>query len=139
MNFFDRYAAICKDRGLDPCSQRAADLLGTNKATISIWGTKGTTPKGETVAVIASALNVSADYLLGRTDDPTDWTNPMSRAAATRGDNDTSDQLQKSEIENKAALLLKRMDEMDQQKAIAFMEGLLAADKYNASKRRRPR
>ena len=37
-------------------------------------------PKGETVAIMADALHVSADYLLCRTNDPTDYCrqNPTS-------------------------------------------------------------
>lgn len=132
MSFFDRYSAICKERGLDPCSQRAAELFGTNRATISIWGTKGTTPKGDTVATIASALNVSADYLLGRTDDPTDWSNSKNRKG---GVSSTA----KDTVENKISTLFSQLDDIDQQKAMAYIEGLLSADKYGATKKRRAR
>lgn len=76
MTFYERYARICADRGLDPCGQKAADLIGVTKATASVWNTKSTSPKAETVCSIANARHVSADYLLGRTDDPTDWTDP---------------------------------------------------------------
>ena len=73
MSFYDRYAAIAEKRGLEPCSQKAASLFGSTKATISKWNTKDITPLGSTVAAIADALEVSTDYLLGRTDDPTDF------------------------------------------------------------------
>ena len=132
MSFFDRYSAICKERGLDPCSQRAAELFGTNRATISIWGTKGTTPKGDTVATIASALNVSADYLLGRTDDPTDWSNSKNRKGSVSS-------TAKDTVENKISTLFSQLDDIDQQKAMAYIEGLLSADKYGATKKRRAR
>ena len=75
MSFFERYAATCTEHGIEPCSQRAADLFGISRSTISSWNTKNTFPKGETVAAIADALGVSADYLLGRTDNPIDYAN----------------------------------------------------------------
>ena len=76
MRFFDRYKKICTERGIVPCAEETADLYGIKKSTISAWNTKNTTPKGDTVAIIADVLCVSTDYLLGRTDDPTDYSNP---------------------------------------------------------------
>ena len=133
MSFYDRYAAICRERGLDPCSQRAPKLFGTNRAIISIWGTKGTTPKGDTVAIIASALNVSADYLLGRTDDPTDWSNARNHKGSV------SSGVVMDTVEDKVSTLFSQLDDIDQQKAMAYIEGLLSADKYGATKKRRAR
>ena len=72
MQFYDRYSKLCVDRGIEPCSQAAADMFGISKSTISSWKTKNTFPKGDTVAAIADALGVSADYLLGRTDSVSD-------------------------------------------------------------------
>lgn len=74
MNYFERYEKIVKELGWDPCSKSTADKFGLTRATISSWSSKSTTPKGETVAIMADVLGVSADYLLGRTDDPTDYT-----------------------------------------------------------------
>ena len=73
MTFFDRYAGLMEEKGLDPGSQTAADMMGVTRSAISIWKRKGTTPKGDTVAKMADVLHVSADYLLGRTNDPTDY------------------------------------------------------------------
>ena len=68
MTFFDRYAGLMEEKGLDPGSQSSADMMGVTRSAISIWKRKGTTPKGDTVAKMADVLRVSADYLLGRTD-----------------------------------------------------------------------
>ena len=81
MSFYDRYAAIAEKRGLEPCSQKAASLFGSTKATISKWNTKDITPLGNTVAAVADALEVSTDYLLGRTDDPTDYAKGKTKPA----------------------------------------------------------
>lgn len=68
MNFYKRYAEICAKNGIDPCSKKAAELFKVTKATISSWNKNNSTPKGETVALIAKELNVSSDYLLDLTD-----------------------------------------------------------------------
>lgn len=67
-SFFDRYAAACAAHGIDPCSQKTADMFGVSRSTISAWHTKNTFPNGETVAIIADVLDVTSDYLLGRTE-----------------------------------------------------------------------
>lgn len=75
MRFYDQYEQICNKKGIEPCSQLAAEMFGVTRATISQWKSRDKAPKGETVRIIADALGVSADYLLGRTNNPTDYTN----------------------------------------------------------------
>jgi len=48
-----------------------AEILGIEKKQISRWETGTVVPGGEKLAEIARALSVSADYLLGLSDDPT--------------------------------------------------------------------
>ncbi len=123
MTFYERYAAIAEQQGLDPCSQKAADTFGLTRATISSWNTKKSTPKGETVARIADKFGVSADYLLGRTDDPTDFAKgkgPAKTVAFRRPD----DVVQS---------LYARLDETDRLKVQGILQGLLMADKYASS------
>lgn len=108
MAFYERYALICAEKGIDPCSEKTAQMLGVTRATISQWGRKNTAPKGETVAVIADKLNVSADYLLGRTD--------------------CSDDVKDDSLKS----LFDKLDEIDRAKAEAYMTALLSADKYKA-------
>lgn len=48
-----------------------AEMLGIGNRQIWRYENGETEPDGETVAKIARILNVSADYLLGLTDDPT--------------------------------------------------------------------
>ncbi len=73
MRFFDRYAQLCHEFGIDPCGQKAETLIGINKTTANKWNINGTTPKGDTVRLIADYFHVSTDYLLGRTEDRTDY------------------------------------------------------------------
>ena len=123
MNFFERYAATCTEHGIDPCSQKAADLFGIkSRSTISSWNTKNTFPKGETVAAIADALGVSADYLLGRTDNPTDYANnaPIVDDVSHDYVGAVPDFVSK----------FRMLDDVDKAKAEAYLDGLLSADKY---------
>ena len=122
MCFFERYAATCTEHGIEPCSQRAADLFGISRSTISSWNTKNTFPKGETVAAIADALGVSADYLLGRTDNPIDYANsaPVVEDVSRDYMGAIPDFVSK----------FRMLDDVDKAKAEAYLDGLLSADKY---------
>lgn len=122
MSFFERYAATCTEHGIEPCSQKAADLFGISRSTISSWNTKNTFPKGETVAAIADALSVSADYLLGRTDNPIDYVNstPVAENVSRDYIGAVPDFVSK----------FRMLDDVDKAKAEAYLDGLLSADKY---------
>lgn len=122
MSFFERYAATCTEHGIEPCSQKAADLFGISRSTISSWNTKNTFPKGETVAAIADALGVSADYLLGRTDNPIDYANsaPVVEDVSRDYMGAIPDFVSK----------FRMLDDVDKAKAEAYLDGLLSADKY---------
>jgi transcriptional regulator with XRE-family HTH domain len=50
-----------------------ASTLGVGKTTISNYETEYSTPDIETLNKLAQHFNVSIDYLLGRTDDPTPY------------------------------------------------------------------
>lgn len=63
--FYDRYAVLCKEKGISP--SKAATEMGINKATVSIWKTKGTSPQIVQLEKIADYFDVSTDYLLGKT------------------------------------------------------------------------
>lgn len=145
MDFYTRYAQICSERGIDPCSQKAAELFSVTRATISTWNKKGTVPKGDTVKLIADALEVSADYLLGRTDDPTDYSDGDLIASVAGPVLDHFDGDVKKALAFKAAVdadalaernqtpitkLYNMLDDEDKIKVEGVIQGLLLADKY---------
>lgn len=147
MTFFDRYEKLCLENGYKPGSEQAAQALGTNRGTISAWKTSGKPPKTEYLVIIADVYGVSTDYLLGRTDDPTDYTNPEllaelngPRLKEFGGDVKKAIALQQAIAEDvraeratqAAAALYAQLDEADKGKAEAFMQGLLSQDKYNS-------
>ena len=133
MTFYDRYALIAEKIGLDPVSQRAADLFGVTKSAISSWGGKKTTPKGETVALMADKLGVSADYLLGRTDDPTDYAKGAVRDAKVTSipKNPDPGKLEATPAAGGSVIkLLSRLDESDRIRAEGVIQGMLMQEKY---------
>lgn len=156
MDFFDRYKEICATRGILPSSQQAADLFGVTRAAITSWGKNKNTPKGDTLVRIADNLGVSVDYLLGRVDDPVDYDNPDLQADlagavmdALGGDVKKAAAFQQAvvqdvamERERKATrtgsprilALWEQLDDMDQIRVEAYIEGMLATEKYRTQR-----
>ena len=147
MTFFERYSALCEQQGIEPCSQRAADMFSTTRATISTWGKNNSTPRGETVALIADGLGVSTDYLLGRTEDPTDYTNPeliaslagpvmdhfvgdVKKTAAFQQAVAEDVKKEREQEHNRIMHLYNRLDEIDRVRVESYIEGILTGDKY---------
>lgn len=119
MTFFDRYTDLCSQQGLQPMSQKAAKAFGVTRATIVAWGQKNTIPKGETLVLIANHFNVSADYLLGRTDDPTDYA-AAALAQTVAG-------------QPRILTLYNQLDSIDQVRVESYVEGMLSTDKYRSA------
>lgn len=97
--------------------------MGVTKSTISSWDRKNVAPKGETVAKMADMLDVSTDYLLGRTEDPTDHTKEETQAA--------EDRRALMAATGSAAYLLDlfdRLDALDRIRVQAYVEGILTND-----------
>lgn len=151
MTFYERYVAICTDRGLEPCSQKAAEAFGVTRATISVWNKKDTAPKGETVKVIADTLGVSCDYLLGRTDDPTDYCNPdliaevsgpvldhfngdVKKAVDFHAAVDTDVKKEKEQVPE-IIKMFNQLDSSDKLKVEGIIQGLLLQDKYQTKQK----
>lgn len=149
MRFYDQYALICNKQGIEPCSQRAAEMFGVTRATISQWNSRDKAPMGETVRIIADALGVSTDYLLCRTNDPTDYSNPDLIAEIAgpvldefNGDVEKAVAFQKAVTADAKAERIKaprildlyeRLDATDRVRVEAYIEGMLTGEKYAAS------
>lgn len=153
MKFYDNYALACYKQGIEPCSQRAAEMFGVTKAAISQWNSRDKAPMGETVRIIADALGVSTDYLLCRTEDPTDYSNPDLIAEIAgpvlsefNGDVEKAVAFQravaadaKAEREKAPRILTlyERLDDMDRIRVEAYIEGMLTGEKYAAGEGKR--
>lgn len=131
--FFNRYKSECAKRGIEPVSQKAADLCGVQRATISMWDKRDTVPKGDTIARIAKAFGVSSDYLLGITDSPdasasttTDNINaePIEHDKAFARMIDYVLALRPDESETIAKILWSQLDDQKKAQVIGFMTAL---------------
>ncbi|MBR2797230.1 MAG: helix-turn-helix transcriptional regulator [Clostridia bacterium] len=150
MSFYELLETLCKDRGFKAViSDEVGNFIGVTKQTISHWKKSGKTPTGDSVVKVADAFHVSTDYLLGRTDDPTDYSDPDLLAALAgpqldefQGDAKKALALQRAIEEDvrkekeaatqqgKGVLLYGQLDAMDKGVAEGFMQGLLAQSKY---------
>ena len=144
MAFWDRYEKLCLENGYKPGSEQAAQVLGTNRGTISAWKKSGNPPTPDILTRIADAYGVSTDYLLCRTEDPTDYANPdlLAELAGDQldtlgGDVKKAVALQRATAEDvrreatpKGVQLYEQLDELDRGKAEGYMQGLLSQDKY---------
>lgn len=66
MSLFERVSELAKKQGKS--LNRVAEDNGLSKNAIYQWRTSS--PKAETLELIANYFHVSTDYLLGRTDNP---------------------------------------------------------------------
>ena len=132
MTFYERYENAIAPTGLDPCSQSAANIIGVTKAALSTWKVRGTTPMGDTIARAADRLHVSADYLLGRTDDMTDYCAPDAPACQSAKTTAKTVPFSKAEnsTDNILLQLYERLDSADRLKAQGVLQGMLMQDKY---------
>ena len=64
MTFYDRYEALCAERGLNPQSREMFEVTGVTSGTISGWK-RGSEPRPSALIRIARFFDVSVDYLLG--------------------------------------------------------------------------
>ena len=67
MSFYERYAALCAERGLSAQSREMFDVAGVTTGTISGWK-RGAEPRPAVLVRLARYFGVSVDYLLGLTE-----------------------------------------------------------------------
>lgn len=76
MIFIDRIEKLLIDT--DTSKKTMLNDLSLSINTFSNWKNRGTIPSGETLEMIADYFDVSVDYLLGKTDDPTPSSTEMT-------------------------------------------------------------
>ena len=81
MTLLSRTKEIAKGRGIS--MELLAKQVGISKSGIYQWDKHE--PKPSTVEKVATVLNVSTDYLLGRSDDMNAFSNPDSDEASGLG------------------------------------------------------
>lgn len=106
--FFDVYKKLCEEHNVT-CS-RAAQEMGINKGTVSVWKKKGTSPQAAQLQKIAEYFGVSADYLLSMDKKE----NPTSVAA------DEVDKLDKEALD-----IMRQLPPEKRAAGLAMLRGLL--------------
>lgn len=67
MDFSVRIAAVRKQMGLS--QEEFSELVNMSRRTVAAWESGDRTPSFSTLSDVADRLNVSVDYLLGRTNE----------------------------------------------------------------------
>lgn len=66
MNIGRRIRPILKKKGMS--QRKLSEIVGVTETMISRWISGSSVPKANHIVYLADALGVSADYILGRTD-----------------------------------------------------------------------
>ena len=64
--FYDIFEQLCAEKGVKP--GRAADEIGISRATVTNWKKNGYSPRKNILEKIADYFQVSADYLIGESE-----------------------------------------------------------------------
>lgn len=72
--FYDVFIELCNKKGVKP--GRVAEECGINRSNVSLWKSRGYTPRGEALNKLAAYFGVSVDYLLGYEEKPVPSTIP---------------------------------------------------------------
>ena len=78
----ERIKILRKDAGLS--QKELAEALGVHQTAVSQWEQGRTMPDIGLLPCLAEFFNVSVDYILGRTDDPTDYEDPALVASYSK-------------------------------------------------------
>jgi len=63
MTFYERYCALCAERGIKPHSHKTTDMIGITNPLVTAWK-KGTMPRTETLEKLSRFFGVSIEYLV---------------------------------------------------------------------------
>lgn len=68
MTFYERYDALCQEKGFSGQSKQAFEQIGLGKGTVGGWKKNGNIPAAEYLIIVSQFFEVSIDYLVGLTD-----------------------------------------------------------------------
>lgn len=104
--FFDRFQALCEEKGISV--YRACTDIGLNRSAVAKWKAGGK-PNGTTAGKLADYFCVSADYLLGLSDqrEPIPPTQEQIKFALFGGDGEITDEMYE-EVKQFAAFVKQR-------------------------------
>jgi len=106
-------------------AEQIADIIGTSPATIYRYESNYITKMGiDKLTPIAKALRVSEAYLMGWTSDP-NW-RPDSDLSPSSS---SASELELTEQEERLLVIFRRLNRSQQERLIAYAEGMLDAGK----------
>ena len=114
--FYDRFCEVCREKGTKPTI--VIQELGLSSGNMTNWK-KGRTPKTDVINRVAEHLGVSIDYLLEKTD--------IKEAPSQNED-------AISEAEKKIHQNIKLLNDEGLEKAIEYIDFLIAQEKQKRSK-----
>lgn len=151
--FFDTFKKLCDEKGVT--TTKASAEIGFSKGSVSYWkkqwqNGKDAKPDSYTAAKIADFFGVSVDYLLGRTNDPTDYSDDdlianqnsavlshfngdVKKAVAFQDAVDADVAAERRGNIPEAFAKYNMLDSFDRAKVEAYIDGLLSADKYHTA------
>ena len=138
MSIIERITQIIDTEHLN--QSELCKVLGIKDSTFSTWKTRGTDPPAKYILLICEFLNVSVDYLLGRTDSPNGYYNTQVNSNNSNsyviGDNNNNTG---NDVNNNSSNGLdKNMQEIvDSMKDFSILEQAEIITKINEIKNRR--
>lgn len=123
-NFGERLKNLRLEKKIS--GQELATQLSVDKSTISKWESDNRSPDADALRELADILNVSTDYLLGRTEDPRPFPPEDTRTIQERWESPHNKSLQ--------AMYEKLQDLTDEQieETIDFIDFLRSKSKKNS-------
>lgn len=105
-----------------------ADYTGISTSAISDWKKKGTNPSVDKIVAISECLGVSVDYLLGRVDEPTQYsqvTYPIDQKDIKLSSDSNTNKPQKvitlDETTTQVAEMFSKLNLVDKTKVLSLM------------------
>jgi transcriptional regulator with XRE-family HTH domain len=119
---YNKFVQLLQEKGLTPYA--IAKATGVSNSTLSDWKNGKSVPKLDKMQLIATFLNVSTDYLLGKDISQT-------QAFARRLKEETEKfNLQFSAEEQNILNKLRQLNNRGIEKLDAYLDGLLTSDDY---------
>lgn len=120
--FWNIFYKLCEEKSIKP--NAVAKVIGVSNATCTKWK-NGAVPNGETLLKLADYLNVSVDYLLGRTENSQTINSNNVVNFSNSGDNNTNNvSIGKASSEDISEIteMIKKLSLIERSKVILFIE-----------------
>lgn len=115
--FWNNFNKICIEKNIKP--NPVAKEIGVSSATVTNWK-NGAIPNGETLIKLANYLNVSIDYLLGRTTEQAQQI--MNNNSTVTGGVQTQNYSSSSELNGLQKEMIEAMEQLPKSKQLEALQ-----------------